>query len=108
MVLKKMLAGGGITATEITIALVRPSAPRRSVVCAPPNSPAAGITVASEPPPVGVVVSDIRHPHSHPAVHHHPSSSIQWNLLDARRWSCRLPRVCHAEEAAQIVVEEDA
>src|SRR5690242_13727367 len=73
MVLKKMLAAGDITATEITIALVRPSAPRRNVVCAPPNSPAAGITVASELSPAGVVVSDMRHLHFHSLVHHHQS-----------------------------------
>src|SRR5215831_12815627 len=108
MVLKKLEAAGDITATEMTIALVRPSAPRRSVVCAPPNSPAAGITVASELPPAGVVVSDIRHLHFHSLVRHYQSHSSQWNLCGARRRTSRLPRARHAEEAAQVVVEEDA
>src|SRR6478736_7938635 len=105
-----MLAAGDITATEMTIALVRPSAPRRSVVCAPPNSPAAGITAASVLPelsPAGVVVSDMRHLHFHSLVHHYQSHSAQWNLCGARRRTSRLPRARHADEAAQVVVEKD-
>ena len=109
IVLKKIEAAGDITATEMTMALVRPSAPRRSVVPPPPNSPAAGITVASESPPACVEVSDMRYLRFHSLVHLHQSHSAPMECCAA---SAAGPVPCPApatpKQAAQVVVEEDA